>query len=273
MNGQEMRARLHEGGRIYDTMVSANSSWWPGAVKGTGVDFVFIDTEHIAQDRVGISWMCRTYAALGIVPVVRVPCPDPYQACMVYDAGAAGIIAPYIETPEQVKQLVGAARYRPLKGERLQRILHQEDVAEPALAAYLEERNARQVLIANIESVPALHVLDDILDVEGLDAVLVGPHDLTTSLGIPEDYRHPRYVEAVDTIIQKARARGVGAGIHATYPHALEHEIRWAEMGMNLIVHLADIIAFRNTMQRDLDLLKAALGDTGGPGEAKPINV
>jgi 4-hydroxy-2-oxoheptanedioate aldolase len=259
MRGRELRKALHEGRRVYGTLIVSSSPRWPPSVAGLGLDFVFLDTEHVAVDRGQLSWMCHAYAGSGLAPVVRIPSPDPYQACMALDGGAHGIIAPYVETPEQVRDLVGATKLRPLKGARLRDALAGSAVLEPELAAYLGQWNSDSVLIINIESVPALNALDEILAVEGLDAVLVGPHDLTCNLGIPEQYKHPRFVAAVDEIIRKARARGIGAGIHATYPHAIEHEIRWAGMGANLIVHWGDLIAVRFTLRRDLDALKAAL--------------
>jgi 2-keto-3-deoxy-L-rhamnonate aldolase RhmA len=273
VDGLEFRRRLHSGERVYGTFISVSTPMWASVVQGTGVDFAFIGAEHVPHDRVELSWMCRMFSALGMVPIVRIPSPDPYQACMAYDGGAVGVIAPYIETAEQVRSLCGAAHSRPLKGARLEGILSGTEQAEPVLADYLEARNADRSLIINIESVPALKALDEILAVPGLDAVLIGPHDLTTSLGIPEDYRHPRFVEAVETIITKARAHNVGAGIHATYPHSLEHEVAWMRKGMNLIVHWSDIIAFRHSMRRDIDSLKAAMGDIAPQEGLKPINI
>ena len=96
---------------------------------------------------------------------------------------------------------------------------------------------------------------------EGLDAVLIGPHDLSVSLGVPEQYENSKYIDAVDTIITKARAKGSGAGNHFAYTDVFEHEVRWGKMGANLIVHAADVIVFRNGMRDDLNRIKAALGD------------
>ena len=237
MNGKEIRERLHSGAKVYGTMVTAVSPLWPSVAKAAGLDFAFIDTEHIAQDRAMLSWMCRLYAANDVAPIVRIPSPDPYQAAMVLDGGAQGVIAPYLERPEQIRDLVGAVKYRPLKGRKLYDALNGEVPLEPQLADYLTERNGGNVAIANIESVAAMEALDEILDVEGLDAVLIGPHDLSCNLGIPEQYTHPKYIDAVETIINKARAKGLGAGNHIAYANGMEQEIKWAKMGANLIVH------------------------------------
>lgn len=273
MTGNELRKRLHTGERVYGAMVVAFSPRWPDAAKGAGMDFAFIDTEHVAQNRLELSWMCQAYSAADVVPIVRIPSPDPYQAAMALDGGARGVIAPYVETVEQVQAHVGAVKYRPLKGEKLYRHLRGEEPLEPELKEYLLGRNDQNIAIVNIESSTALAALDDILAVDGLDAVLVGPNDLTTNLGIPNQYEHPRYIEAVDTIVSKARAANVGVGNHIVYAGGMEQEIRWGKMGMNLIVHSMDIVAFRNGMRQELDEIKAALAETEEGGSLEDIHI
>jgi 2-keto-3-deoxy-L-rhamnonate aldolase RhmA len=261
MNGKQFREKLHSGERLYGTLIVSDSPHWPPVVSRIGLDFVFIDTEHIALDRHAVAWMCQAYAALGLPPIVRIPRPDPYLACMVLDGGAQGIVAPYVESAEEVRMLVGAVKYRPLKGKKLQGVLAGETILESALADYLAQYNQHNSLIVNIESQPALDALDEILAVPGLDGVFVGPHDLTTSLGIAEGYDHPDYITAVDEIIRKCRAHGIGVGAHVMYPGGTPQEIRWAKLGANLIIHWADIAAFRFAMQSSLGKIKTALGD------------
>jgi 4-hydroxy-2-oxoheptanedioate aldolase len=127
------------------------------------------------------------------------------------------------------------------------------------LATYIHERNDSQLLIVNIESVAAIEALDEILAVPQLDAVLIGPHDLSCSLGVPEQYQHPLFVEAVRTIVMKARAKNIGAGVH-NLP-TLEQERYWNQAGMNLILHLSDLMLFRQGLARNLRTLR------GGEGE------
>jgi len=261
MDGKQLRQKLHNGERVYGSLIAGDSPRWPQAVTSLGLDFVFIDNEHLPIDRQKTAWMCQVYAALGLVPLVRIPSPDPYQACMVLDGGAHGVIAPYIESPDQVQRLVGAVKYRPLKGKRLQELLNGSFQPDPELRAYLDEYNANNLLVINIESVPAIEDLDDILSVEGLDAVLIGPHDLSISLGIPEQYTDPAFLQAIETILTTARRHGLGAGVHATYVNALEQELGYANMGANLFVHQGDLISFRFALRYDIGALKQALGD------------
>jgi 2-keto-3-deoxy-L-rhamnonate aldolase RhmA len=261
MNGKILRQNLHAGANVYGTLITSASPRWSQTISSLGLDFVFIDNEHTPFDRQNTSWMCQVYAALGLAPLVRIPSPDPYLACMALDGGAHGIIAPYIETPAQVRALVGSVRYRPLKGKRLQGLLAGADKPDPKLLSYLDEYNANNLLVINIESVPALKDLDEILSVDGLDAVLIGPHDLSISLDLPEQYTHIKFLEAVEKIITTARHHGLGAGLHATYQNALEQEIIYAKMGANLFVHQGDLMSIRYNIKNDITRLKQVTQD------------
>jgi len=262
MNGQEIIHAFRNGGYVYGTAILSASPLWPRMVASTGLDMVFIDTEHVPLNRETVSSMCQVYRALNLAPVVRIPSPDPYQACMALDSGASGIIAPYVETADQVRRLAGAVKYKPVKGEKLSNLLDGKQPFEPGLADYISHQNKENVLIVNIESVPAIEALDDILAVGGLDAVLIGPHDLSCSLGIPEQYQHPLFKKSVDTIIKKARARKVGAGIHTWDAVGFDQEILWAKMGANFIMHSSDVLLFRDALKKDLQKLKQSLDGT-----------
>lgn len=268
MNGVQLAAALREGRRVYGTAILSTSPVWPAMIARTGADFVFIDTEHIPIPRDTLTWMCRSFSALGIVPIVRTPAPDPYQACMALDSGAVGVVAPYLESVDQVIELRGAAKFRPLKGQRLERALAGEESLEPALVSFLREHNQDRLLIVNIESIAGIEALDDILKVPDLAAILVGPHDLSINMGLPEQYEHPDYNAAVRTIIQKSRAAGVGVGVH--FSEGIERELVWAKEGANLIVHASDMALVEQGLRRDFERFRRELGDPGAPRRQGP---
>ena len=259
MDSKEFLKRLKKGKRLYGTAILSPSPLWPLAVKKTGVDFVFIDTEHVPIDRTTLSWMCQVYRANGLPPLVRIPSPDPQQACKVLDGGASGILAPYIESAEQVRELVGAVKFRPLKGGRLKKALQNPDSLESKLKDYLGDWNKGNFLIINIESVPALENLEQILAEPGLDGVIIGPHDLSISLGVPEQYDNPRFEQAVKKIISKAREKGLGVGIHLS--EGAQMQIKWAKEGVNIIVHSSDIILFQQRLKEDITDIRRALAE------------
>ena len=99
--------------------------------------------------------MCQAYSLIGLPPLVRIPSHDPNAATMVLDGGAAGIIAPYVETAEQVQALCGAVKMRPIKGQKLQRMIEGGSI-EPGLKTYIDEAAKNRLLIVNIESTPAM---------------------------------------------------------------------------------------------------------------------
>jgi 2-keto-3-deoxy-L-rhamnonate aldolase RhmA len=259
MTANELATVMRSGQRVYGTLIVSTSPKWPEVVRGSGLDFVFIDTEHIPIGRETLSWMCRTYAAIGLPPIVRIPSPSPVDACMVLDGGACGVIAPYVETVEQVRALVGAVKRRPLKGKLGETAISEPEKLEPQLRDYLDDFCSGNILAVNIESVPAIENLDEILIVPGLDAVLIGPHDLSVSLGIPEQYRDPVFDRAVRDIIKRARDQNVAVGIH--FWEGMDLEIDWAKAGANLLIHSGDISLFAAALKKDLTTLREALGD------------
>lgn len=265
MDSGELKIRLRSGGRLFGTLLVSPSPRWLDPIRKLGLDFVFIDTEHIALDRAQLSWMCQAYRSLGLPAIVRVPEPNPYLACMAFDGGASGVIFPYVETVAEAQALRGAACFRPLKGARLDAALRDPATLEPELRTKLEERNRDSLFIINIESVPAMRRLDELLAVPGLDAVLIGPHDLSHSLGLPERYDDPRFEAAVCTIVRQARAAGVGAGIHWWGP--LDRFGPWMEAGLNLVICSADITAMQAKLAADLATLRRQAGHANSSGE------
>lgn len=259
MNAKELKKALGEGRRVYGTMISSPAPRWVEYLRSVSLDFVFIDTEHIPLDRSQVSWMCQAFSAAGIAPIVRIPSPSPYEACMSLDAGASGIVAPYLETVEQVQALRGAVRYRPLKGRKLQQVLDGETHLTRQEEAYFEKYNEDKLLIINCESIPGIDNLGQLLSVPGIDAVFIGPHDLSVNMGVPEQYDSPEFMEMADAVIRQCRQAGVSVGNHFSWD--LQKQIRWARAGMNIVLWNIDVLRFVQAMKSDIDEIKAALGE------------
>ena len=264
MIGQTLTKKMRAGERVYGTCTVNPSPRSVDVITPSRPDFVFIDTEHNTLDRSQVGWMCQTYSALGIVPIVRIPSPDPFLATSTLDDGALGIVAPYIETVAQVDGLRGAVKHRPLKGGRLSDRLSGKSVTTE-IDEYITNRNVNNVLILNIESQPAIDALDDLLAAPEVDGVLIGPHDLSCNWGIPEQYDAPEFLAAVQTIFDKARAHGRGAGIH--FWGGIEQQVRFLEMGCNFMIHSADLLIVRKHLTSELNAIRMRMGDLP-PGES-----
>jgi len=259
MNQHELKKAFVNGDRVYGTLVASPSPKWAAEISKTGIDFVFIDTEHMPLDRSMMSWMCQAYSARNIAPIVRISSPNAYEASIAIDAGAAGVVSPYLETIEEVNALRGAVKFRPLKGKRLRDVLSGKETLSEKELEYLKKYNDGRLLILNIESKFAVEHLDELLDMPDVDGVFIGPHDLSVNLGIPEEYDNPLFEEYVEKIITACRKCGIGIGNHIST--SKEKELQWAAKGMNIIVWSSDIQRFVQAMSSDISEMKERLGD------------
>ena len=266
-----MLEKLKNGERVYGTAFTSIAPSWAQSLKKAALDFVFIDNEHISMNRADLARLCQLFKALGITPVVRIPSPDAFLACQAIDAGAVGVIAPYLEQVDQIRELVGALKYKPLKGAKLQRLLTGEEVLTDSMKSYIDKFNEGNICIANIESVAAMEKLDELLSVPGLDAVFIGPHDLSVSLGVPEQWDHPVFEDAVRTIIKTTRAKGLSIGVHFSLEP--ERQVQWAKEGANIIVHSFDIALFTQRLMQDMQIIREGLGDAQASGASENLVV
>ncbi len=270
MNQYELKRAFIENKRVYGTLIASPSPKWAAEIDKTGVDFVFIDSEHMPIDRSQRAWMCQCYKAKQIAPIVRIPFCHPYEAFAAIEDGAVGVISPYLETLEEVNALIGAVKYRPLKGKRLQEALTGQTVLSQKEKNYLNMYNDGHLLILNIESRFAVDHLDELLAKPEVDAVFIGPHDLSINMGIPEEYDNPEFETYVEKIISGCLERKIGVGNH--YSGAIEKQIQWAKKGMNIVVWNSDISRFIKAIGDDFNFIKESLGETA-LGAAQDVTV
>jgi 2-keto-3-deoxy-L-rhamnonate aldolase RhmA len=252
MNGAQLRAAMRDGKAVWGTMIVYARSLGAASVYGQlGFDYAIVDAEHSPNARSELADMGAALLAAGVCPIVRVPHTQPHETVMALDAGFHGVLVPYCETAAQVSAVVSAARLRPLKGDVQTKVRETGEFPSDATRQYLEKRNANAVVIIGIESVPAVENLNAILDVPGIDAIFIGPNDLSVSMGIPDQYDHPRYVEAVDHIIATAQGRGIPAG-----PHCFDEAqlLQWRARGTRFVLFSADVRAlsdgYRSTLAK-----------------------
>ena len=244
MNGEQLKQKVNSGGIVYGTMISLgrNPRWSP-AFSNFGIDYAILDTEHSARSRSEVADYLAAFNYSGVVPIVRVPIPASHYVTMYLDAGAQGVLAPYCETVEQVKEVVAATKWRPLKGELAEKAVETGELPSPATKEYLENRNRNNVCIIGIESVPAISNLENILEVDGIDAVFVGPNDLSITLGIPDQYDHPDYEAALREVISKCRAAETPVLIHH---QTVELTQKWLREGARFVLYSSDARTLHN---------------------------
>jgi 4-hydroxy-2-oxoheptanedioate aldolase len=252
VNGAQLRAAMRGGTPVWGTMLVHARILSAASIYGQlGFDYAIVDAEHSPNSRSELADMAAALLAAGVCPVTRTPNTEPHEVIKAIDAGFQGVLVPYCETPEQVSRVISAARLRPLKGALHEQARAGGSFPSEATERYVTKKSEGIAMIIGIESVPAVENLEKILDVPGVDAIFVGPNDLSVSMGIPDEYDHPRYVEAVEHVIRTAQARGIPAGPHCFNEEAL---VKWIKTGMRFVLFSADVRAladgFRGPMTR-----------------------
>ncbi len=197
---------------------------------GPSVDFVWIDLEHNPTDLQTMMGHLVAARAVGTMAMVRVPSGEIGWIKRVLDSGAEGIILPQAQSYEDVAKFVSACRYPPL-GTRGFGPRRPTNYARMPADEYLASANRDLFVVAQIESSGALQDLDRIVRLPGLDSLVIGPFDLSGSLGILGQLDHPKLTDAVRRIISVGREAGLymGMGMGASEDFA----IRAAKMGLH----------------------------------------
>ncbi len=178
-----------------------------------GFDWVFIDTEHGAFGIETVQDMCRAANDHGLCPVVRVASMEYDLVARALDNGAMGVIFPRVESRELLEQAVSWTKFPPqgIRGFGLGPPVINYETA--TIAQIAEHMNREVMVVLQIETRAAVERVDELLSVKGLDAVMVGPVDLSISLGHPGEFQHPEVIAAVDTIRDACLRHGVAPGI------------------------------------------------------------
>ncbi len=237
----DLKARLMRGERILGTMITIFAN--PEIVKILkicGFDYFIVDCEHGAFNYGSVADMLALAREAGIPGVVRVPEAKREVVLKMMEMGAAGLLLPNTDTPEKARKLVEYSKYHPM-GKRGVSLLRPHTGFEKIENAvqYMHDSNAETLLMAQIESPLGVENVDAILDVEGLDAVFVGPNDLSQNMGIYGQFDHPDFIAALDRVIASARKRSKFSGIHLMSGTALK---TWIEKGMTLNLCGNDVV-------------------------------
>lgn len=262
MNGEGLKQKTKAGGIVYGTMLSlARNPRWAEAAAEWGLDYVVIDSEHAPRGRTEIADLIAGLQRVDVVPIVRVPIPSSHYVTMAMDAGAEGVLAPYCETVEEVREVVGAAKWLPMKGEYLERAMATGQFPSDSTRAYLAARNRNNVCLIGIESEPAVRNLPDILEVDGIDGIFVGPNDFSTSYGIPDQTSHPDYEAALGYVIGLCSEKNVPVLVHH---QSVELTKKWLREGARFVLYSSDRRLIHNAVRAEFGEIRAVGAELGG---------
>lgn len=210
-----IRAALSAGGHSLGSWMQIPHASIAEIIGQAGYDWVAVDLEH---GTIGVHQLPDLFRALelgGTLPLVRLAQSDPKDCKQALDAGAGGVIAPMIINASQLLSVRDACRWPPAgtRGVGFSRA----NLFGKNFDAYVEEAQA-PLLVAMIEHVGALDQLEDILVVDGLDAVLIGPYDLSASMGQTAQFEEPAFTNVMQRIRRECDRHGIPCGLHVVMP-------------------------------------------------------
>ena len=222
-----------------------------------GFDWLAVDLEHSVITIREAEELIRIVALSGICPLVRLSANDPVQIKRVMDAGAHGVIVPMVNSVSDAEKAVKAVRYPPegMRGVGLARAQGYGSSFE----RYREWVNQESVVIAQVEHIESVNNLEAILAVDAIDGFIVGPYDLSGSLGVPGQFDHPSMAKAMDRIKSVGIASGKAFGIHVIEPDIEELRQRVDE-GFNFVAYSLDIRMLDRACRSGLNAIRGEVG-------------
>jgi 2-dehydro-3-deoxyglucarate aldolase len=204
----------------------------------SGYDWVAVDLEH---GSISVHQLPDIYRALELgntLPLARVSEANPKDCKQALDAGAGGVIVPMISSAEQLQNISDAIRWPPAGNRGVS--FNRANLYGEHFNSYLDEAQ-NPLLVAMIENINALENLEDILSVQGLDSILIGPYDLSASMGLTGQFNNPKFLDAVEYIKLKSGKLNVACGIHIVSPSVAELKERIID-GYQFIAYSIDSV-------------------------------
>ncbi len=227
MDQLEFRKRIKGGESLLGCAVGLSHPMAVEIAGYAGFDFVFLDTEHSALGITEVESMILAARVGKIAAIYRVRQLDSAEIGRALDIGANGILVPHIRTVEEARLVVEASRYSPI-GRRGMGPGRQIKFGLTDAKDYVAHANENTVVALMIEDREAVENIEAIAAVDGIDVFNIGTCDLSNSLGIPFQTRHPNVVEAIERIIDAAKANNIAVGVP---PESAEEVLELKKMG------------------------------------------
>ena len=242
------KQRIAQGKVLIGTIITLPSPEIAEIIKAAGYDWLFVDLEHSTlsiQDAQAI--LQATSPELPCL--LRIPVNDEVWIKKSLDIGATGIFIPQIKTAEELQQTIQFAKYPPL-GNRSVGIARAQGYGA-SFQSYIDEANDETVIIPQIEHIDAVKNIDEILHVQGIDAILIGPYDLSGSMGKIGQVNDPEVQKAIAAVKEKAQAANVPIGI---FTAKAERAKQLMEDGYQLVLIGIDTMLFSAAVKKNLAL-------------------
>ena len=220
-----------------------------------GADFAIFDMEHTGWSIETIRMLMSTSRAANLVPMVRVPAAQYHLISRPLDVGAMGIMVPMVASEADARLVVQSGKYPPVGRRGAAFGVAHDDYQSGDLGATLRSCNDEVFLIAQIETTDGLESVEKIAAVDGIDCLWIGHFDLTNSMGIPGQFTHPRYLAAVERIVETTRRHGKAAGFMVA---SVEQGRELLAKGFRILAYWGDLWIYQQGLRQGLQGLRAS---------------
>ena len=227
-----LKQKLKNGETILGTNVGAPSPYVAGPILDTDPDFLWIDTEHSAYGAEALDMLPVLCRMRGVAPMIRVAWNDPALIKKAYDVGAVAVMVPQVNTAEAASRAVQYSKYAP-QGQRGLSPMWTR-IAGADWNQVIKTANEETVLVLQIESQEAFDNLDEIKQVQGIDVLLVGPLDLSASVGTITDTKSAKVRDILKAVPQRLEGTGIVAGTTMGPVGDIQEMIRWGYRFLNV---------------------------------------
>lgn len=236
----DFKEKLNNGDCVYGPFMKTGDPMFVEAAGLAGFDYVILDTEHGPVEIESQQNNVRAAEARNLVPIIRLKDKAENTIGRALDIGAYGIQVPQISTAEEARDVVKYAKFYPYGMRGVCRFVRAADYSAMDRYEYFE--SSKDVLIIlQLEGIDAIKNLEDILEVEGIDILFIGPYDLSQSLGVPGQVNNPKVVEAMQSIVEKAKTKNKVIGC---FVDTLEDVKMWRDLGLQYLSYSVDVGIF-----------------------------
>ncbi len=246
------RNKLKNGECVYGIFMKTGDPMFVEAASLGGFDYVILDTEHGPVSIENQQNNIRAAEARGAVPIIRLKDFGENTIGKALDIGAYGIQVPQINSAADAQQVVKFAKFYPYGMRGVCRFVRAADYSAMDRYAYFED-SKNLLIILQLEGVEAIKNLDEILEVEGVDILFIGPYDLSQSLGIPGQVNSPVVVDEMKKIVEKAHKKNKVIG---TFIDTKEDLVLWRNLGVRYLSYSVDVGLFMDACKGINDFFK-----------------
>ena len=256
MRDNPVKQALQAGRHVFGAMVfEFFSPGLPQLCRNAGAEFILYDMEHTGLSFETLKVQCALCRGLNLVPMARVPRGEYHFLARALDVGALGVMVPMVGTREEAERIVACTRYPPDGRRGAAFGFAHDDYEGGEVAAKISALHERTLVIAQIETSEGLANVEAIAAVPGVDALWIGHFDLTNFLGIPGEFRHPKYLAAVDRVLAACVVSGKTPAFLAT-DDAWARD--YAAKGFRLMAYGIDQSLYQEALRHGLDILRGA---------------